>query len=113
MEAIVYYRKHPETWLATTPFNPPPIRTFDELEEVHRMDVDASTGTYWLSLVWEHMNHHGIPTLRSMMVGDIVVIEADSGKWKGWQVEPIGWTAVCTDWMGKEWTYRKPKVKTS
>jgi hypothetical protein len=107
MEAIIYYRKHPETWMATSPFNPPPIRSFDELEEVHRMDVDqltnASTGTYFLEVVWERMNHHSIPALRSMMVGDIVIVGD-----KGWQVESTGWSSICSDWMGKSWTYGKP-----
>ena len=43
--------------------------------------------------------------IRSMMVGDIVVIGD-----KGWQVEATGWTPVSSEWLSNEPFYAKPLV---
>ena len=47
MEAIIYYRKDHE-WLGKTPFSPPSVTRLDELDEVHRMDVNEHLGEYGL-----------------------------------------------------------------
>ena len=116
MKAIIYYRKDHD-WLGKTPFAPPSITRLDELDEVHRMDVSNDLdGTirqapYGLEEVWKTMqniNGGDVPEqlgVRSMMVGDIVVIGD-----KGWQVEATGWTPVCSEWLNNERFYAKPLV---
>ena len=111
MEAIIYYRKDHE-WLGKTPFSPPSVTRLDELDEVHRMDVNEHLGEYGLEEVWKTMQNidgGDMPeqlSIRSMMVGDIVVIGD-----KGWQVEATGWTPVSDDWLANEQFYMKPKVR--
>ncbi len=110
MKAIIYYRKDHE-WLGKTPFAPPSITRLDELDEVYRMDVNEHLGEYGLEEVWttmQNVNGGDMPELlgvRSMMVGDIVVIGD-----KGWQVEATGWTPVCSEWLNNERFYAKPLV---
>ena len=109
MKAIIYYRKDHD-WLGKTPFAPPSITRLDELDEVHRMDVNEHLGEYGLEEVWKTMqniNGGDMPEqlgVRSMMVGDIVVIGD-----KGWQVEAAGWTPVSSEWLSNEQFYMKPK----
>tara|TARA_Y100001949_G_C15931716_1_gene305954 strand:- start:581 stop:919 length:339 start_codon:yes stop_codon:yes gene_type:complete len=111
MKAIIYYRKDHE-WLGKTPFAPPSITRLDELDEVYRMDVNEHLGEYGLEEVWttmQNVNGGDMPELlgvRSMMVGDIVVIGD-----KGWQVEATGWTPVSDDWLANEQFYMKPRVR--
>ncbi len=110
MKAIIYYRKDHD-WLGKTPFAPPSITRLDELDEVYRMDVNEHLGEYGLEEVWttmQNVNGGDMPELlgvRSMMVGDIVVIGD-----KGWQVEATGWTPVCSEWLNNERFYAKPLV---
>lgn len=110
MEAIIYYRKDHD-WMGKTPLSPPSITRLDELDEVHRMDVNEYLGGYGLEEIWKTMqniNGGDMPEqlgIRSMMVGDIVVIGD-----KGWQVEMTGWTPVSSDWLSNEHFYSKPLV---
>jgi len=110
MKAIIYYRKDHE-WMSTSPFTPPSITRLDELDEVYRMDVNEHLAGYELEEVWKTMqniNGGDMPELlgvRSMMVGDIVVIGD-----KGWQVEAAGWAPVSSEWLSNERFYAKPLV---
>jgi hypothetical protein len=107
-EAIVYYRKNAD-WLSKTPWQPPSITRLDELDEVHRMDIMPMPSVYWLEHVWKTMQNidgGDLPQqlgVRSMMVGDIVVIGNE-----GWQVEATGWSPVSSDWLTNEPLYAKP-----
>jgi hypothetical protein len=110
MEAIIYYRKDHD-WMSKTPLSPPSIARLDELNEVHRMDVNEHLGVYGLEEIWKTMqniNGGDMPEqlgVRSMMVGDIVVIGD-----KGWQVEMSGWTPVSSEWLANEHFYSKPPL---
>ena len=115
MEAIIYYRKDHD-WMGKTPLSPPSITRLDELDEVHRIPTvlnryDAERMKYGLEEIWKTMqniNGGDMPEqlgVRSMMVGDIVVIGD-----KGWQVEMSGWTPVSSEWLANEHFYSKPPL---
>tara|TARA_B110001454_G_scaffold83618_1_gene80365 strand:- start:247 stop:600 length:354 start_codon:yes stop_codon:yes gene_type:complete len=113
-EAIIYYRKDHD-WLSKTPFAPPSIMRLDELDEVHRMIINEHLIGLELEDIWKTMQNidgGDMPEqlgVRSMMVGDIVVItDGLGGDDKGWQVEATGWTPVSSDWLANERFYSKP-----
>ena len=97
MKAIIYYRKDHD-WLGKTPFAPPSITRLDELDEVHRMDVNEHLGEYGLEEVWKTMQNidgGDMPEqlgVRSMMVGDVIVVGE-----RGWMVQATGWSEIPID----------------
>ena len=102
MDAIVYYRKDP-SWLAMSPLAPPDIESPDALVEVHREQVERSNRAHGekrhlLEDIWKKMQNidsDDLPArlgVRSMMVGDVVVIEK-----RGWMVQATGWSEIPID----------------
>ncbi len=120
-EVVIYYRKDP-TWMATSFLYPPTPESPDCLVEVHRSSY-AEAGTRsrqdflkWgdtsiLEEVWVSMQ--GIETgdlcdrlqVRSMMVGDVVVI----GK-TAYQCEAVGWKEIDVPWLHEESGVAPPRV---
>ena len=101
-DAIVYYRKDP-TWLAMSPLAPPEIESPDALVEVHRERVAwhlLSEGAVpptcedlWTKM--QNIESNDLPArlgVRSMMVGDVVVIGE-----RGWMVQAAGWSEIAID----------------
>ena len=120
-EVVIYYRKDP-TWMATSFLYPPTPESPDCLVEVHRGSY-AKAGTRsrqdflkWgdtaiLEEVWIAMQ--GIETgdlcdklqVRSMMVGDVVVV----GK-NAYLCEAVGWKDIDLPWLREDSGVAPPNV---
>lgn len=98
MEAIVYYRKNP-SWLATSPLAPPELDSPDSLVEVHRIVIPMTRHPF--EFVWHKMQAIDgrddwpvVLGVRSMMVGDVVVIGTSAR-----EVAADGWKEIECSWL--------------